>query len=776
MAEIFDLLARVSWDTNTEALQGVNKELTKEDRLLDELRQKGIRLEQQQKQTHDPKKVQSMNAALAQNKKAQDSIITSQKEQIKQTELLRQKQQQLAAQMARTNDPQAMRGLLGGLKSVTGELATAGRAAGGFMAALGVGVGAFGAQAAVQGIFGLISNSLDEIQQAEQATKGLKLALDAVGQGKYLTQLLDEASKLSEEFGNIYDNDEIVQAQTELVKYGKVTRGELEQLTKVSIELASAQGTDLVTASNKIVDILAGRGAATLRDFGLSTKDATTDTERMNLVLTDLAGKLNGATEAYANTAAGIKKQNEVLIADLQEQIGEKLLPIYVDALQGINNLLSGEWEKITSTMVSGSRRMISLLSPILADFKRLYDFGAGFFGDDAKPNSSDDIKAQWKKMYKAALDAQKEEKKKFTTRPDEEPETKKEAEKNVKSYVKAANTAAKKPENIVRVNVELTSLSTSGISAPAATATEGIGQGSMDAADRMIQQKVALDNIRFIQQAAAKRREEEKRAEREQLFSSLQNAASEAQQIIAIEQAKTDRLIELQQERIEAARNNSAVSLKIEEDRQQELLEKRRKYERAQRAIDAAVIVANQAVAISGAIRAITNAGGNPVLIAANAVAIAAGIAAAVFSVRNAFSDPGFKEGGYTGDGDPNQESTAVGRKPYKYHKGEFVMDADLTADHRDLFEGIHKRRLKVRQLDDGQYYIAPDVDKLSADYQTAKYSTQDGQVLAELSAMRRLLQQRELNVTNNFDAEGFGQAVAGQMVNINLKHNRRN
>lgn len=779
MPEIFDLLARVSWDTNTEALQGVNKELTKEDRLLDELRQKGIRLEQQQKQTHDPKKVQSMNAALAQNKKAQDSIITAQKEQIKQTELLRQKQQQLAAQMARTNDPQAMRGLLTGIKSVSTELATAGRAAGGFMAALGIGVGAFGVQAGLQLLVGGLRDSLNEIIEAERAARNLGLALEATGKGRYLEGLTKEAEGLSKQYGNIFDNDEIVAAQTELVKYGRVTRTELSELTKIAIELAAKTGTDVPTAANKLVDILAGRGASTLRDFGLSLKGAQTEGERMGIVMTDLAEKVAGASSAYASSAEGIRRQNELIVANAKENIGAKLLPIYSDFLSALNALLMNDYDQVMM-FLSGQG--------VVVRARQIYQMGI----DRQVREITSDIDKLEKAIFEAEkigaarpvimsmrmqledLRAAKQDRQRISNMPAEEV-----AQENVKKVTKAAQTEANKPQNTIKLNIQmegqlLDAMSTSGISAPRATATEGI-TGSTALADRLISMKVALDNIKLIEQEADKRREEEKRADRERLYSNVLNAASEAQQIIAIEQEKTDRLIALQQERIDAARNNSAVSLKIEEDRQQELLAKRRRFEQAQRAIDAAVIVANQAVAISGAIKQIATSK-NFVEVAANAVAIAAGIAASVFAVRNAFADTGFKEGGYTGDGDPNQESTAVGRKPYKYHRGEFVMDADLTADHRDLFEGIHKRRLKVRQLDDGQYYIAPDVDKLSADYQTAKYSTQDGQVLAELSAMRRLLQQRELNVTNNFDADGFGQAVAGQMVNINLKHNRRN
>lgn len=52
-----------------------------------------------------------------------------------------------------------------------------------------------------------------------------------------------------------------------------------------------------------------------------------------------------------------------------------------------------------------------------------------------------------------------------------------------------------------------------------------------------------------------------------------------------------------------------------------------------------------------------------------------------------------GFFVGGYTGDGDERQTSTAVGPRPYEYHRREFVMPHDLTDKYRfPLFEPLHQ------------------------------------------------------------------------------------
>jgi hypothetical protein len=188
-------------------------------------------------------------------------------------------------------------------------------------------------------------------------------------------------------------------------------------------------------------------------------------------------------------------------------------------------------------------------------------------------------------------------------------------------------------------------------------------------------------------------------------------------------------------------------------------------------------VITANTALAISGAVATIAK-GGNPVVIAANVLAILAGIGAVVGSIRSINADSGFKEGGYTGDGDPSSESTAIGKRPYKYHKKEFVMNEELTRKHRDLFDGLHNKDLVVNKLDDGKWYITQnglDNNAMVNDHYSVKDSSSMMPLLMEMQGIRSLLKQREVKVENNFDADGFGMAVATQMGGITLKNKRR-
>ena len=850
MAEIFDLLARVSWDTNAAELDKLNAAMKQQDKTLEELRLKGRRLEDQLVKTNDPKKQAALTAELKKTAQAADAIVKGQQKQVDLQKQLTQRAKELGTELRKANDPKQVQGLLRELHKVEKQLDAMGNKAniaGGKMSGImdkvgglgqsvlagaGLGAGMFGVEAIVGGVMSQASEAIAEFEAAERTTRLLQGTLRSLGQEEYFEGLMREANQLAETFSYL-DNDDIVDAQQKLLTYGKLTRQEISSLLPIIIDFAARTGKDIPSATEMVIGALEGQGRQ-LKQYGINLKDAETFTERLALVQGTLGEKVKGAAQDFMQSSEGIKAAAEQQRKDVLEQYGQAASEVELFFKGAIANLYTfikqmgqtaaDEAAKFNKKQLEDGAGRLESMSKKELEFEmslqatrqqNIKDSQAreNNIREEMRKKGRDGMSRKEYQEKERQLQAEKEYQDKYRAEiygvnlawnSIEERERKKaEADKRaaaerasaetVKS-VKAASDKAKATEKKtepVKIQIAVDFMGPDGQPLPDAPSRGGI-QGFFNtiydnlAKLRAEQEKTAREESER-QSAARQARRDEDEADRkkkrewddedaQRLFDEVVNATSVAQQILSIEQEKTDRLIELQQQRVDAAKDNSKVSLKIEEDRLNALLERRQKYERAQRAIDAAVIVANQAVAISGAIRAITDAGGNPVLIAANAIAIAASIAAAIAAVRSGFGDVGFKEGGYTGDGDPNQESTAVGRRPYKYHKGEFVMDADLTADHRDLFEGIHKRRLKVRQLDDGQYYIAPDVDKLSADYQTAKYSTQDGQVLAELSAMRRLMQQREVSVTNNFDADGFGQAVASQMGQIHLKNLRRN
>lgn len=785
--EILDLLAKISWDTNSKELDALNRKLGEENKLLDELRNKGRNLEAQMLKTNDPKKVAEYNKQLQAVRKSADAITDSQKKQVEVSKQLVTQQQKLHTELRKTNDPNQVKGLLQGLYKVENQMSvlstkatTMGAKFGGIGQSLlqgfGLGAGVGGVTMGIQAITGFLSDSITEILEAEKATRSLSLSLEAVGKGGMLAGLLAESTALSTQFNNLFDNDEIVLAQNELVKYGKLTRDELSQLTKVAIELASKTGTDVPTAANKLVDVLAGRGASTLRDFGLSLKGAKTDAERMQIVLVDLAGKVAGASDSWAKSAEGIKRQNEVLLADTKEQLGNKLLPIYTGFLASLNtifdegfkglalratglNAIFGDSPEDKAKRAQAKKDLANTLSDIKELEKALYSI--------QKLGLPKNLEDALTKEGKTRLEELRANKLIIIGRKgDEEDENK--LPKAVKKTTSKIQAELNKPQNTVIIRAEIAPINST-TNAPALdgkASSKGV-LGSLDYAKEQ-QDKLIADT---------KIRDEEKQQAKRDLYSNTLDLARAAQDQIRIEEDKTNRLIALQEKRVDSARNQSTQSLKIEQDRLNELVAKRKKYEQAQRAIDAAVITANTAVAISGAISTIANSK-NPILIAANVVAILAGIGAVIGSIRSINADSGFKEGGYTGDGDPSSESTAIGKRPYKYHKKEFVMNEELTRKHRDLFDGLHNKDLVVNKLDDGKWYITQnglDNNAMVNDHYSVKNDNSMMPLLYEMQGIKSLLRQREVKVENNFDSDGFGMAVATQMGNITLKNKRR-
>lgn len=180
--------------------------------------------------------------------------------------------------------------------------------------------------------------------------------------------------------------------------------------------------------------------------------------------------------------------------------------------------------------------------------------------------------------------------------------------------------------------------------------------------------------------------------------YAQLQQAIINAlQKLIAMKIAETDSYISQQEKRVaatkEIADRGNAQVLELEQKRLDDLNKQKEKYVRQQQSLAAVEIVANTAIAVAKAA-----AEGGPAAgatIAAALIALVAGLA----SARSIASQAAFYEGGYTGDGNPREESGAVGKRPYIYHKAEFVMDHKKTRQFRDIFEDIHGGKVDLKE-----------------------------------------------------------------------------
>lgn len=187
-------------------------------------------------------------------------------------------------------------------------------------------------------------------------------------------------------------------------------------------------------------------------------------------------------------------------------------------------------------------------------------------------------------------------------------------------------------------------------------------------------------------------------------------NALADAtSQFIDFQIRETDRLIQAQQGRVDAAKaiaeKGNAELLQLEEERLNELNKKRERFVRSQQALAAIQLVAEASLAVAKA--AAEGGAAAPFTIAATLIALAVGLAQArALASQAAFYEGGeadwSKMGGYTGGNSPKGVSLAVGKKPYTYHQKEFIMDHIDTGIGNNLhwLNKIHSERIDLDKL----------------------------------------------------------------------------
>jgi len=886
--EILDLIAKVSWETNEKALKGLSQELSNQDKHLEELKLKGARLNDQMSKTNDPKKVKTLNDELGKTKKAVDNITEAHKKQATTVDTLRKKQSDLLKEITKTNDPKTVEGLLKNLKNVEKQMdSLAAKSKGGglgtsLLEGFGLGAGVFTFTAAIEGIKSFVGDSISEFEDAEKTALNLQRALHVIGKDKYFEGLKTEADQLAEQFHGLFDNDDIIKAQTALVQYGKLSRDEISKVTPVILELATKMDGDLVGASEKVVNILEGRGGQTLRDYGISVKGIKTEHDRLNVVLGEFATKLAGSADVWAKTAEGMEAINKTSLKNIEENLGStferikiKILPIITGALQALNYALEtpAEKENRQETLVKNkyagliknfTKDQIEIEKQSLRDKERELDklrIEIDHKQNDLLKAMNDDRSA----ALQASLEKDIEKSKKYLEQqttilkgkhlallglapndkgalnpnakdadPEAEAKAAEEAKRRAEEAKKYAIDQAKvindaklalmdaqdREEKLLFQKNEEDKKKLKGASDHDKLVVEQAYQKELkmirdkyakayydglydqdlkaknekeqaykdsEAKEKTHQQHIAdlikKGGAELVQGAKDEKAEKKKlddaeAAAEKELIANANSLETQISSIYTTEINHINELISAQEKRVEVAKTSSNASLKIEQNRLDELVRKRDRYEKQQRTIDAATIVANQAVAISGAVKTIAS-GGNPVLIAANVLAILAGIAASVSAIRSINQGgQGFRDGGYTGDGDPTDVSNSLGNRGYKYHKKEFVMNESLTSKHRDMLEGMHTGKLIAKKMG-GTYVLMPrtlDVDSAIADHNTVKTNLNTASMEGLLKSIDDKLSGREVNVHFNADADGFSTRIASQLGRLSIINQMRN
>lgn len=166
----------------------------------------------------------------------------------------------------------------------------------------------------------------------------------------------------------------------------------------------------------------------------------------------------------------------------------------------------------------------------------------------------------------------------------------------------------------------------------------------------------------------------------------SLDKRIAKQEEVVAKEQKLAD----------EGHANNLArevAGLNKLNDAREKAIEKQKKIKNAQVALDTISQLSSLITAAAKIYESLANIPIVGVPLATATVAVMFGAFAATKIAGAALvAQQGFREGGYTGDGDPSEVSTAQGNRGYKYHKKEFVANEKMTAEGRDFLEAWHK------------------------------------------------------------------------------------
>jgi len=179
----------------------------------------------------------------------------------------------------------------------------------------------------IQSIIAFSQNAFNAFLQAESAANKLKFSIVDIGGATEAAY--DRLIKQSNELQaiTVFGDDDIQNAQAALANYG-LAADQIEALIPKLLDFATVTGSDLQTAVSQIGTGLEGAGRE-FKKYGIEVDAAKSRQENLNVILQGFE-KFAGNAANAANTISGRYKQQQNVINDLEETIGERLAPSFL--------------------------------------------------------------------------------------------------------------------------------------------------------------------------------------------------------------------------------------------------------------------------------------------------------------------------------------------------------------------------------------------------------------------------------------------------------------
>lgn len=206
-------------------------------------------------------------------------------------------------------------------ESATGRVQNLGR-----QIAAGV-VAAFG----VQQIIAFGKQSVDAFLDAQKGAEALRNAIVNInGESE---QAFNKLIKQSEELQaiTVFSDDDIQRAQSALAAFG-LTSDAIEELLPKLADFATVSGQDIAQAAEQVGAGLEGAGRE-FKKYGIEVSATNTRLENLNEIIKGFS-KFQGSATTAAQSFAGQLQRQRNAIDDMQESIGQKLLPTFLKLQQ----------------------------------------------------------------------------------------------------------------------------------------------------------------------------------------------------------------------------------------------------------------------------------------------------------------------------------------------------------------------------------------------------------------------------------------------------------
>jgi DNA repair exonuclease SbcCD ATPase subunit len=192
----------------------------------------------------------------------------------------------------------------------------------------------------ITGLFEFGKSAIETFEKVEMGSARLENALHNLGASqKDVKQLNTTIDDLSQKF-NYLGKTDLRDVQQKLVTYGKLNAEQITALMPTIINLAANARISVTEATDVIIKGMEGQSRA-LKLYGLDIKDAKTETERFNLIQTELAAKVAGSGDVFKNTAEGKAELYKRQLAAIKVGLGEQLMPVYNGFLKTSIQVLS---------------------------------------------------------------------------------------------------------------------------------------------------------------------------------------------------------------------------------------------------------------------------------------------------------------------------------------------------------------------------------------------------------------------------------------------------